>query len=102
MLQTETVEDTLVVRPEGKITVTNADQFRQELNELVEQGHLNLTIDLANVDIIDSKGLGVFVVCYKALGEKNGTLTVVTDNEDFQKLFHVMRLDEHFMVRASS
>ena len=102
MLQTETLEDTLVVRPEGRITVTDADQFRQELHDLVEQGHLNLTIDLANVDIIDSKGLGVFVVCYKALGEKDGTLTVVTDNKDFQQLFHVMRLDEHFTVRGSS
>lgn len=102
MLQTETQEDTLVVRPEGRITVTNADQFRQELHELIEAGNSNLTIDLANVDIIDSKGLDVFIVCYKALGEKGGALTVVTDNEDFRKLFHVMRLDEHFTVCGSS
>ncbi len=102
MLQTENTESTMVIRPEGKITALNADQYRQELNELVEAGNLDLTIDLANVDIIDSKGLGVFVVCYKALGEKGGKLTVVTDNEDFRQLFHVMRLDEHFTVRGSS
>lgn len=101
MIETEKKGDTTVVRPTGVITAANADDFRKELHALVESGVLDITIDLANVDMIDSKGLAVFVVCHQTLMPKGGNLTVVTDNADLQGLFRVMRLDQHFTVRGS-
>ena len=101
MIYTENNSDTVIVQPNGKITAANVDEFRQELLKHVESGVTDLTINLNNVDIIDSKGLAVFVVCHKTITGKGGKLTVVTDNEDFRNLFHVMRLDEHFVVRKS-
>ncbi|MBN1846714.1 MAG: STAS domain-containing protein [Sedimentisphaerales bacterium] len=92
---------TLTLYPEGKITAANADAFRQELLEHVQAGRIHLTIDLSRVDIIDSKGLAVFIVCYKTVSEKGGSLAVIADNNDFRNLFHVMRLDKHFSVRSS-
>ena len=100
MINTEQANGIATVQPTGKITAGNADIFRQELLELVESGVHTLTIDLNNVDIIDSKGLSVFIVCHKTLSEKGGSLNVLTDNKDFQQLFHVMRLDEHFKVSS--
>ncbi len=94
-------EDRTVVQPEGKITAANVDEFRKELAELIDGGATNITIDLNKVDIIDSKGLAVFIVCHKTLADRQGSLTVITDNDDFRGLFHVMRLDEHFEVRGS-
>ena len=97
-MQTEKVNDTCLVKPEGKITAATADQFREELGKLVEDGNVDITIDLRNVDMLDSKGLAVFVMCHQSLSAKGGNLTVVTENADFRGLFHVMRLDEHFSV----
>lgn len=76
---TEKQENTVVVRPEGKITAANADDFRRELQELVNAGAVNLTIDLSSVDMVDSKGLAVFIVCHKTITEKGGSLTVITE-----------------------
>ena len=101
MIETEKGNATTVVRPKGIITAANADEFKQELRELVDAGSLNLTIDLDGVDMIDSKGLAVFVVCHQTVSAKGGSLTVVTDNKDLLGLFHVMRLDRHFTVRGS-
>ena len=101
MLETKTVDDKVVVRPEGRITASNAEQFRQDLLEIVESGSVHITIDLDKIDILDSKGLAVFIVCNKTVSEKGGSLTVLTDNEDFLGLFRVMRLDEHFTVCES-
>ena len=101
MLTTEKTQETMVVYPEGKITAANADEFRQNLLELVQAGETNLTINLEKVDIIDSKGLAVFIICHKTLSEKGGDLTVVTENSDLRGLFHVMRLDEHFTICSS-
>lgn len=101
MIATEKSGDMTTIRPEGKITAANAEDLRKELKELVTSGVLNLTIDLAKIDMMDSKGLAVFIVCQQSLAKNGGGLTVVTDNEDFRGLFRVMRLDEHFTVRGS-
>ncbi|MCD4670617.1 MAG: STAS domain-containing protein, partial [Actinomycetia bacterium] len=74
---------------------------RKELQSLIEGGQVNLAIDLADVGIIDSKGLAVFMMCHKSVSSRGGKLTVLTTNEDFKHLFHVMRLDEHFTVAES-
>ncbi|MBN1765805.1 MAG: STAS domain-containing protein [Sedimentisphaerales bacterium] len=100
MINTDRENGKATVQPAGKITAGNADNLRRELLELVESGVHTLTIDLNNVDIIDSKGLSVFIVCHKTLSEKGGSLSVITENKDFQQLFHVMRLDEHFKVSS--
>lgn len=102
MLVTEKQTDSLIVKPQGKITAASVDEFRKELNALVEAGETNLTIDLAEVDMIDSKGLAVFIVCHQTLAKKGGNLTVICDNADIRGLFHVMRLDERFTVKESS
>ena len=68
MASTEKAVETVTVKPQGKITATNVDEFRQELLALVESGSVDLLIDLADVDMIDSKGLAVFIVCQKKIG----------------------------------
>ncbi len=101
MSSTETRDTVAVVRPAGRITALNADDFRKELQSLVDRGSIHLRIDLAGVDIIDSKGLAVFIVCHQTVAPLGGSLTVVTDNDDLRRLFRVMRLDQHFTVCGS-
>ncbi len=101
MFEAEKSNATTRVRVRGNLTAGNADEFRRFLQELVESGENNLTIDLAGVEMIDSKGLAVFIVCYQTLSLIGGSLTVVTDSDDLKGLFHVMRMDEHFTVCGS-
>jgi anti-sigma B factor antagonist len=102
MTQTEQVSGSLVVRPAGDIVASRVDEFRRELQELVTQGNVHLVIDLGGVNMIDSKGLAVFMLCHKSVNAAGGSLTVVTRNEDFRQLFHVMRMDEHFRITESA
>lgn len=98
MLQTEERSDVVVIRPQQDIVASYVDEFRGELQAIVEGGRTRLVIELDGVSIIDSKGLAVFMLCHKSVSTRGGSLTVVTTNEDFKHLFHVMRLDEHFAV----
>jgi anti-sigma B factor antagonist len=100
-MQTNNVQEMVLICPEGKITAANADSFRQKLLELVQGGAKHITIDLQKIDMIDSKGLAVFIVCHKTLSGQGGRLTVITQNDDFRQLFHVMRLDEHMEIKTS-
>ncbi len=99
MVTVENQDGKFIVKPQGPITInSNADEFRKELSKYVQEGHVDIIIDLDDVEMIDSKGLAVFVVCNQAVSEKGGSLTVVTNNEDLRNLFHVLRLDQHFTV----
>ncbi len=88
------------IAPTGSISAANVAEFRKQLQDAVDAGARNITIDLKDVDIIDSKGLAVFIVCHRTLQDQGGNLTVETANPDLKGLFHVMRLDEHFTVKS--
>ncbi len=98
MAETKQVQ---VARPGYDLVASRVEQFRTELQNLVSQGIVHLTIDLSDVKMIDSKGLAVFMLCYKSVSTAGGSLTVVTRNQDFRQLFHVMRMDEHFKIAES-
>lgn len=88
-----------IVKPTQSLVASQIETFRAELNGLVQQGAIHLAIDLAGVEMIDSKGLAVFMQCHKTVAARGGSLTVLTASPDYQFMFHAMRLDEHFSVR---
>ncbi len=92
---------TLIARPGRNIVASQLEAMRSELKGLIQEGCTRLVLDLEGVDMIDSKGLALFVQCHQALKERGGSLVVVTKNADFRFLFHAMRLDQHFSVVES-
>ncbi|HOW71588.1 MAG TPA: STAS domain-containing protein [Phycisphaerae bacterium] len=101
MTQTGATAEAFVVKPGRDIVISYVETFRRELLTLIDQGHLNLVIDLDGVSMIDSKGLAIFMLCYKSLSAKGGKLTVLTNDQDLRYLFKVMRMDEMFTVTES-
>jgi anti-anti-sigma factor len=97
-METRQLHDMLVLYPRHDIVASRLDEFRREVQAVIDAGHMRLAIDLDGVSIIDSKGLAMLMMCYKSVTARGGALTVVTPNDDFKHLFHLMRLDEHFTV----
>lgn len=87
-----------VVTPPGDVVASSLEAFRQNLLEQIEAGCRDLVIDLANVEVIDSRGLAVFMLCHKTLHKLGGQLTVVAANGELRQLFRVMRMDQHIGV----
>ena len=101
MTQATETNQVHVVRPGYDLVASHVEQFRRELQELVSRGSVRLAIDLDGVTMIDSKGLAVFMLCHKSVSAAGGSLVVITRNEDFKQLFHVMRMNEHFRIAES-
>ena len=57
-----------------------------------------LTLDLKQVKMIDSVGLGVIIAAHNSLRGIGGKLTVKNVSNDIYRLFKTMRLDQHFEV----
>src|SRR5207247_9101976 len=61
------LNDTTVVSTNGEIVlgeVSNA--FREKIKELLMAGKKKIVLNVANVDYIDSTGVGVLVACFNS------------------------------------
>ena len=77
-----------------------AQEFRNEVRSLVEEGTKELVIDLAGVEMIDSVGIGVLIASHNSLAKVGGKLKVTNVSKEVYGLFKTMRLDQHFEVSA--
>ena len=79
----------------GSIYIEDAVEFAENLTELIDQGHTTLLIDLADVDYIDSAGIGALIAIHKRALERNGGLVVKGPKGIVKELFeltHVVKV----------
>jgi len=87
-----------IMIPEN-FSVEEASEYRKKLNDLIEAGEKDLTLDFSKCTFIDSTGLGVLVSVYKRCSElnRNFVLSSIT-NPQVLKIFKLTRLDKVFKI----
>jgi anti-sigma B factor antagonist len=98
MSQMTSVQERCVVVPEKDIVASTFEEFRKRLQELLDGGCRELVIDLQKVQIVDSRGLALFMLCQNSLAKSGGRLVLVTQNQDLLHLLRVMRLDQRIQI----
>ena len=88
----------VTIKPNNDITSLLAQEFKEELQALVDEGIKQLAIDFSDVTMIDSIGLGVLITIHNGLSRSGGKLSVTQVSETIFNLFKTMRLDKHFDV----
>ncbi len=86
--------------PASDVVASMAEGFKKELLQVVTEGAKELVIDLKDVKMVDSVGIGVLVAAHNSLRKVGGTMEMANVSEDIHKLFQMMRLDKHFGVRS--
>lgn len=66
----------VAVRPRGKLNLMAASALREQLRSLVGSGATRLVVDLSEVDMIDSSGLGALLSGLKAARAAGGDLCI--------------------------
>ena len=61
----------------------------------------DVIIDMKNVDIIDSVGIGLCMTIYNELNQKGKTLKVVNLSNDIYELFQFMNIENHFEIEKA-
>jgi anti-sigma B factor antagonist len=100
-LSTRTVAGHRVLEVGGEIDVYTAPQLRERLIALVESGDRRVVVDLANVEFLDSTGLGVLVGALKRLRGVDGEFSLVCAQERLLKIFRITGLDRVFTMYGS-
>jgi anti-anti-sigma factor len=86
------------VRLDGDLVSTATDRVREELRAVVNDGVTELVLDMADVTVVDSVGLGLVIALHNTLTKGGGTIKVTNVSHDILDLFRSMRLDRHFPV----
>ena len=85
-----------VIKPAGVIDGIRANELRHQVSDLVASGNNLVLLDLADVNFIDSSGLGVLIAVLKMLRIAGGDLYLCSIAAPVQHLFALTRMDGIF------
>ncbi len=87
-----------VIEPEGILDSTKAEEFRQAVEQLLQEGAEVILVDLKNITFIDSSGLGTLVVLLKKVRGLDRTFCICSINDQVRMLFELTSMDRVFEV----
>jgi anti-sigma B factor antagonist len=83
----------------GRLTVGPAStQLREATSRLHATGFKNIVLNLADVDYIDSTGLGSLVICFTSLQKSGGSLKLCNLNKRNLELLVLTKLSTVFQL----
>jgi anti-sigma B factor antagonist len=83
-IEQERREGELILRLSGEIDLSNAEYLRERI-ELTSLGNAQVTIDLAELEYIDSQGLRLLTALARALAVRGTTLRLVAPPGTFAR-----------------
>lgn len=72
----------------------SGEALRQAFNSLYDKGKRTIVLDLGEVQIINSYGIGKVLMCYKRLKAENGVLMVKPLQGFVKETFELLMLDK--------
>ncbi|MGH9282370.1 MAG: STAS domain-containing protein, partial [Acidimicrobiales bacterium] len=85
----------------GEVDLATAPRLREALASVVADGHLNVVVDLSEIEFLDSTGLGALVTGLKRVRARGGDMKVVCTSPRVCKVFEITSIDKVVPVCAS-
>ena len=85
---------------EERIDAHNSGELKEYILRLLEQGEVNVIVQLEQVRFIDSSGLGALLSGYKNATAKSGKLALACCRQQVVSMFELTRLNRVFEIYA--
>ena len=85
-----------VLRVRGELDALSAPDLRPVLDGLLQDRRLAVTVDLSELRLIDSSGVGILVSLYKRVRAGGGVVRFVGVTSQPLVIFKILRLDTVF------
>jgi anti-sigma B factor antagonist len=94
------------IREAGTVTIMDLagrlwvleQPLRQKVADLIEQGKRRVVLNLAEVNYIDSSGLGQMISIWSSIRSRNGHIVVLHPNQRIRRLLDITKLDTVFDI----
>lgn len=92
------VDNVMVVDLAGELDAYTSPDLRESVVRLIETESHDIVINLAQVEFIDSVGLGTLVGCLKRAAEHGGSITLASAKPQVRKVFDITGLSKIFAI----
>lgn len=100
-ITTEQAGDAQIISLQGEVDLYTAPEFKQQLLEAIATGAKEIIVDLSQTTFIDSTTLGILVSGVKRLRSIDGNLSLVSTNNDINKIFEITGLHRVFPIYST-
>jgi len=91
-----------VVRPDSdEIVAATVPDLRLKMRGIIEDGVRELVVDLTDVRMVDSSGIGLLISAHNSLRKVGGRLALIHASADILQLCQTMRIHQHFSVSGN-
>jgi anti-anti-sigma factor len=99
---TETIasreENRAVVRPGGDVVASSLGELRGLMRGLINEGVREVVLDFVNVQMLDSRGIGLLISAHNSLQAVGGHLSLTHASREIVDLLRAMRIHQHLGV----
>ena len=96
--QISRLEGVTLVELIGRVDSSNAEQLGDSLTHEIDNGNINLVLDLSRVDYMSSAGLRELVSAYKKVKRVAGDVRLVQPSPRVQEILEMSGLDTIFQT----
>ena len=98
ILNINSVEFNVIEILEREIGLTNLNELKDEIDKEIGNGNKNIGIDLKNIQVINSSGLGILISCQNKLKSVNGSLKLLNPSDKVFNIFKITKLNLVFDI----
>jgi anti-sigma B factor antagonist len=100
-MELETRDDggVTIIAVRGDLVIGDAETtFKKTVTRLIEEGRVNLLVDLSSVGFLDSSGLGALVRALTNTQKEGGQTKLLNAGPQIRKLLQMTKLDSVFEI----
>ena len=100
-ITTERTPDTTEIVLEGRFDAHDVDDFRTQLDTMLAAGSTHITVDLEEVNFLDSSALAELVRGMKHTRQEGGDLILRRPSDPVRVILELTGLDKAFSIVSS-
>jgi len=94
----EIIGKVTVLTLKGRLDSTSATGLQDKVKACAKNGRIHLVVDLAEVDFVDSSGLGSLVACLRSVNKLGGDIRIAALQDRVRAVFELIRLHHIFEI----
>ena len=83
---------------DNEIGLANMAELKSIIEKELEEGNVFIGIDMKNINVINSSGLGVLISCLSKIKSKEGLLKLLNLNDKIFNIFKITKLNLVFDI----
>ncbi len=96
--QFEKDSDSWIFKIAGELDLETSNNFKNILNDSINQKMANIVLDCSELTFIDSTGLGILINTYKKIKDDQYVINIKNPKQNVNKLLNITGLNTLFEV----